>query len=98
MQRLFRRLPLSKHGVESARVQQLPAAALTHFKQILTQLTFVDGFVQIPRPLQRLQHYAIQAEPFVVRVSGVVIIHAQSARRRETCGKTGGNTNTEAAK
>src|SRR5450631_1136485 len=89
MERLVCFPPLSEHGIESARIEQSPAAALTHFKQVVSQLTFIEGLGRIPRPLQRLQHHPIQAEPFFVRVSGVVIIDTQSAWRGKTWrGKT----------
>jgi hypothetical protein len=83
VERLFRRLPLAKHGIESARVQELPTAALAHFKQVVSQLAVVNRFVQIAWPFQRLEHHAIQAEPFVAGVSSVVIFDAQGAGRGE---------------
>jgi len=64
VQRFIRRLPFSKHRIESARIQQLSAALLAHFKPVVAQLALIDRFAQTSRPLQRLKHHPIQAEPF----------------------------------
>src|SRR5277367_1274372 len=84
VERLVSVLPLTENGIESPRVQQLPAAPLPNLEEIIAHPAFVDGLIQVSRPFQRLQHQTIHAEPFFVRISGVIIIDAQTARSGKT--------------
>src|ERR1035438_1307531 len=77
-------LPFGKNRTEPARIDELPASLLAHLKPIISQPALVDRFVRISRPLQRLEDCAIQREPFVVGVAGVVVVNAHGARRGKT--------------
>src|SRR5271165_1791234 len=80
MLRLVRCFPFSKHRTEAARIDQLPALPFPNLKQIVAQLALINRFGGIARPLQRLQHRAVEREPLVMGIAAVIVINPHGAR------------------
>ncbi len=80
MERLFGGLPFTKDGIESSRVQQLSTACFAHLEQVDSQLALVNGMVRVSWPFEWFQDDSVETKPFLVGISGVVIIHAKRAR------------------
>ena len=57
---------------------------LANFEQVVAESTAVDSFRGISRPVERLEHSAIQAEPLLLRIPGVVVVDTDGLRRSKT--------------
>ena len=81
--RFGRRLPLAVDRGEASREERLPGGGVGHFEEVLAAIRVVERLCRITGPGQWLDDDAIQAELFLGRVSGVIVV--DSHRRRLDC-------------
>ena len=75
--------PLAIDRSKPARIKKLLRLRVANFEQILAEIRRIDRLLRIAGPGKRLNHHAVDAEHFLRRIAGVVVIEPH--RRR--CGK-----------
>jgi hypothetical protein len=77
------RFPFAINRSKAARIKHAAGFLVAHFKEVFPEIRVVDRFADVTRPRQRLDDNAIQAEGFMLCVSGVEIIQPHCLRRSE---------------
>ncbi len=81
LRRFLGRLPLAVDRREASRVQHAASSGILHLEEVLAEVRAIDRLLRIARPLERLDHDAIDAEDLLLGVAGVEVVDAQRPGR-----------------